>query len=306
MGSGALDIDVVIGEIAATQHGAFTFEQAVAAGVTEGQIRHRYRRGRWLRLHQGVYAVVSSPATFERRVMAMVLAAGDGSVASHLTAAAMHSFPDVNRDTFELSVRPGHQVRMRGVARHRPGRLSRIDVTMVGPIAVTSYARTLVDCTTRLSLGQVARALDAGLVARKVSLLAVERVLAGLAAGPNRRPSVIRMLLDERGDETRKGESRPENRIYRVLVAGGLPTPTQQHWVHVGEWFRLDLAYPDEQVAIEYDSWEFHKTRTAFDGDRKRDRLLQIAGWTILRFTSTSPDDEIIQTIAKFVTFPAS
>jgi very-short-patch-repair endonuclease len=299
----SMDMDVVVGEVAKAQHGAFTHEQAIVAGASEGRIKFRRRSGRWLRLRQGVYAIAGTPETYERKVMAMVLSAGDGAAASHLTAAALHEFPDVDRDTLEVSVLPGHQARVRGVALHRPGRLDANDVTRVGPIAVTSYARTLVDCTTRLSLGQIARALDAGLVARTVSLVAVERVIEGLAAGPNRRPSVIRMLLDERGDETRKGESRPENRIYRVLVAAGLPTPTQQHRVHVGEWFRLDLAYPDDKVAIEYDSWEFHKTRTAFDGDRKRDRLLQIAGWTILRFTSTSSDDEITRTIAEFVTF---
>jgi predicted transcriptional regulator of viral defense system len=202
-------IDDGVAEAAARQHGAFTTEQAVAAGATEGRIRHRARSGRWVRLRQGVYAVAGSPATYERRVMGIVLAAGDGAVASHVTAAVLHEFPDVSQDTLEVSVPPGRQARVRGVPVHRPVRLDDIDVSVVGGIPVTSYARTLIDCTARLSLGQVARALDAGLIAHRTSLFAVERVLEGLAAGPNRRPSVMRTLLDERGDETDKGESRP-------------------------------------------------------------------------------------------------
>ncbi len=297
------DMDVAVGKVAATQYGVFTHGQAVLAGASEGQIKVRRRRGHWLRLRQGVYAVAGTPETYERRVMATVLAANEGAVASHLTAAALHGFPDVSPDTLEISVPPGSHPRLPGVARHRPARLAGIDVSVVGGIPVTSYARTLVDCTARLSLGQIARALDAGLVAKKVSLFAVERVLEGLSAGPNRRPTVIRTLLDERGDETDKGESRPEMRVYRVLVAAGLPAPTQQHWVDVGARYRLDLSYPEAKVAIEYDSWKFHGTRTAFDGDRKRDRLLQIAGWTILRFTSASSDAEIAQTVAEFVAF---
>jgi len=278
-------------------------DQAIGAGLTPGEIQTRLRTKRWELLHPAVYAVAGSPVTYERRAMGMVLAAGDGAVASHLTAAALHDFPDVSRDVMEVSVPPGRQARVRGVPVHRPARLAGIDVSVVGGIPVTSYARTLVDCTARLSLGQIARALDAGLVAKKVSLFAVERVLEGLCAGPNRRPTVIRTLLDERGDETDEAESRPEMRVYRVLVAAGLPAPTQQHWVDVGARYRLDLSYPQAKVAIEYDSWKFHGTRTAFDGDRRRDRLLQIAGWTILRFTSASSDAEVAQTVAEFVRF---
>jgi Transcriptional regulator, AbiEi antitoxin/Protein of unknown function (DUF559) len=298
-----MSMDVVIGDVAARQHGVFTKEQAAAAGATDAVVKHRCRSGRWIRLRQGVYAIAGSPATWERRVMAVVLAAGEGAVASHLTGAALHRFPDVLADTLEVSVPPSRQARVRGIPVHRPGRLHRFDVSVVDGIPVTSFARTLVDCSVRLSLGQLARALDAGLIAHQVSLLAVERVLEGLPPGPNRRPSVIRTLLDERGDETEQGESRPEMRVHRVLVAAGLPAPTQQHWVDVGQRYRLDLAYPAAKIAIEYDSWKFHRARTAFDGDRRRDRLLQIAGWTVLRFTSSTTDEEIISTVAQFVRF---
>ena len=288
------------------QHGVFALRQ-IGPGATDGRIRHRRRSGRWIRLHQGVYAVAGSTATFERRAMAAVLAAGTGAVASHVGAAALHGFPDVSRETVEVSLPPGRQGRVRGVVLHRPARLDPLDVAEVDGIPVTSFGRTLVDCTTRLSLGQVARALDAGLVAGRVSLRAVERSLDGLRAGPNRRTSVIRVLLEERGVETRSAESRPEMRLHRVLVAAGLPAPVQQHPVTVaGEHFRLDLAYPDRLLAIEYDGWDFHRSRSAFDRDRRRDRLLQLAGWTVLRFTSRTSDDELVATVARFVRFPIS
>jgi hypothetical protein len=299
-----MGMDVIIGGLAAMQHGVFTREQASDAGASDAVIKKRRSSGRWIRLRQGVYAIAGAPPTWEQRVMAMVLAAGEGAVASHLTGAALHRFPDVRPGTLEVSVPPTRQARVHGIAVHRPGRLDPLDVSEVDGIPATSFARTLVDCSARLSLGQVARALDAGLIAHQVSLVAVERVLEGLPAGPNRRPSVIRTLLSERGAETEHGESRPEMRVHRVLIAAGLPAPTQQHRVDVdGHRFRVDLAYPERRLAIEYDGWAFHRSRTAFDADRRRDRLLQRSGWTVLRFTSTSSDHEIATTVAEFVRF---
>jgi very-short-patch-repair endonuclease len=57
---------------------------------------------------------------------------------------------------------------------------------------------------------------------------------------------------------------------------------------------RIDLAYPARKLAIELDGWEFHRTRTAFDDDRFRANLLVASGWTLVRFTSRSTDEEIV------------
>jgi very-short-patch-repair endonuclease len=87
-----------------------------------------------------------------------------------------------------------------------------------------------------------------------------------------------------------------------VLRDSGLPKPTQQYQVRVGgQNFRLDLAYPEHKVALEYDGWETHRSRSSFDSDRKRDRLLQLDGWIVLRLTSTTPDAEIVETLRAFV-----
>jgi hypothetical protein len=149
-----------------------------------------------------------------------------------------------------------------------------------------------------LSLGQLARALDAGLVGHAVTLWSVERTVRELKQAPGRHPSKLWTLLGERGSETALAESRPEIRLGRLLASAGLPEPVQQHWVRVRtERFRLDFAYPEQKVAIEYDGWDAHRSRGAFDRDRRRDRLLQLAGWTVLRFTSRSSDAEILDAV---------
>jgi hypothetical protein len=294
--------DVVVGEITRAQAGLITLEQARAAGVTENQIRGRLRSSQWRRAHQGVFAIAGAPQTWEQAVLASVFAVGAGAVASHLCAAALHGFPDAMKTFPEVTAPPGRHPKIRHLKVHRTGTLPEHDVRIVDGIPVTSYARTLVDCTGRMSLGQIARALDAGLVRHDVTLWSVERSLTPLGQAPGRHPSKLWTLLAERGVETELGESKPEMRVFRVLDASDLPAPTQQHRVRFGrDTFRLDLAYPDAKVAVEYDGWDTHKTRTAFDADRRRDRILQVNGWVVLRLTSKTSDAEIVETVRAFV-----
>jgi very-short-patch-repair endonuclease len=71
-----------------------------------------------------------------------------------------------------------------------------------------------------------------------------------------------------------------------------------QHRVRIdGRSYRIDLAYPEVMLAIEYDGWEHHRTRSAFDRDRARGNRLEILGWTVLRFTSQSTDLDIVATV---------
>jgi hypothetical protein len=294
--------DEVVGALAAKQYGLITYEQAGSLGLTRGEIEHRIATKRWRRLRRGVFALVGVPDTYEQRLLAVVLRAGPGAVASHFSGTALQEFPDAIGDSYDVTVEPGFQRRIPGVRVHRPGLLPEYDRTIIRGIPVTTYARTLVDCSGWLSLGQLARALDAGLVRRKVTLWSVNRSLSALAAAPNRHPSKLRLLLEERGVGNLESESRPEIRLLRLIVSSDLPEPTQQHRVGVaGERFRLDFAYPEQKVAIEYDGWDWHSSRSAFDRDRRRDRLLQLAGWTVLRFTSRTSDAEILETLRAFV-----
>jgi hypothetical protein len=294
--------DVIAGEIAARQLGLITRAQALGAGISSNQVRWRQRNGTWRRVRSGVFSMSGAPVTWEQRLLAIVLAGGPGTVASHFSAAGLHDFPDGMREALEVTVLPGTQPRLTGVRIHRPGLLPDHDVRVVDGIPVTSYARTLVDCTGRMSLGQIARALDAGLVGHKVTLWSVERSLSVLGQAPGRHPSKLWTLLAERGQETELGESRPEMRVFRVLNASDLPAPTQQHPVKFGsDRFRLDLAYPDVKLAVEYDGWDAHRSRSAFDADRRRDRILQVNGWVVLRLTSQTSDTEIVESVRPFV-----
>ena len=108
----------------------------------------------------------------------------------------------------------------------------------------------------------------------------------------------MREILAARAPGFHPGESAPELRISRALVAAGLPAPVHQCPFRIGKrTVRADLAYPDAGIVIEYDGWDFHSTRTAFDSDRARANELEILGLTVLRFTSKSSDAQVVATV---------
>jgi very-short-patch-repair endonuclease len=55
-----------------------------------------------------------------------------------------------------------------------------------------------------------------------------------------------------------------------------------------------DFCWPTHHLIVETDGWETHRTRAAFQADRRRDAALQAAGCKVLRFTWRT-DSETIQ-----------
>lgn len=83
-------------------------------------------------------------------------------------------------------------------------------------------------------------------------------------------------------------ESPPESRLRVLLVLAGL-VPVPQFDVHgaEGRWLaRVDLAFPEARLAIEYDGREVHERPDVFVRDRRRQNDLVAAGWTVLRYTA--------------------
>jgi very-short-patch-repair endonuclease len=51
--------------------------------------------------------------------------------------------------------------------------------------------------------------------------------------------------------------------------------------------YRVDFALLAQQVAIEIDGHEYHKTREQRTYDARRQRHLEKLGWRVIRFTGT-------------------
>ncbi len=285
------------------QHGLVHRTQ-VLTSHTPRQLDRLVAQGHLVRVQPEVYRVGGAPDGWEPALMAAVLAAGDGAVASFRAAAHLWGLAGFwETPPVEITTPTRRRVRLRDVRVHDSGTLDGIHVQRRRSIPVTSVARTLCDLTACCWPNQIGRALDDALRRKLVTLGRLRSVYADLATRGRRRSTVMRTLLAERSPSFHPGGSDPEVRMVRVLIGAGLPAPVQQHRVRIeGRTFRIDAAYPDQLVALEYEGFEFHTGRTAFDDRYERDRLLRTSGWLLVYVTSRTTDAQLVRDTVRALT----
>jgi very-short-patch-repair endonuclease len=177
-------------------------------------------------------------------------------------------------------------VERRGSLRSRPGLivhhsvLPGPDVGFVDGCRVTSPVRTAWDLGRRLAPTEAVVAVDA-LAHRhcfEPAVLLESRRNRPHSPGSRRLEEVVRLA-------DRRAESPMETRLRLLLGRHGLPAPDVQHRVCDGwgrEIARLDLAYPDLKLGLEYDGDASHRERRT--RDNHRDMAVAELGWETMRF----------------------
>ena len=289
----------MIDAIARHQLGLFTTQQALRAGVGEKQLARRVREGRYRMMRRGVLAVAAVPPTWEQSVLAAVLAAGDGALASHATAARLHGLEDGPPiDAIEVVAPLGRHVRRPGVRGHRSGILFDADRAVAGVVPCTAPARTLIDLSGRLSAIDLGRLADRLVRNKSMTWAHLVAAVPRFRVAPGRAPTVVVQVLRDRWPGYDPGESDFEARVLRIIHRAGLPMPVQQHVIVAGgHRYRVDLAYPELRVGFEVDGWADHGHRTAFDADRRRNNLIALQAWRLFHLTWRMADEEILAVV---------
>jgi hypothetical protein len=275
------DADSILAAHAAEHHGVFRSQHARMAGLGKRQIGRRITEHHWQRLYRDVYRVNGSPITWRGDLLAACWAGGFRAVASHRSAAELHGLPGRRRDLVEITCPRWRRAHQQQVWVHETKALEPGDITVVDGIAVTSAARTLFDLGGVYRKGTVELALEStlrrGLVTEGELMALVKRVSrSGRPGGP-----ILRELLAAREPGRRATASEMETLLLQAIRSHGLPEPVTQHEVWHGSCFvgRVDAAYPDARIAIEYDSDEFHSGRVPTRRDRARRHELIAASW---------------------------
>ena len=248
------------------------------------ELRAAVRGGQLRRLSHGVYVGSHVEDTLRTRVRAHGLRLGPTAVFSHETAAALlGSALDVDpASPLSVIVPPGSAVGTGAGLRRRLLTLGREDVTRYDGVRVTTPARTVLDLAAGADEELAVVAVDALLHAWPVALpSAVERLPALAARRGVRR---VRRVLAIAEPLT---ESPMESRLRLLLVRAGFPRPEAQYVVRApsGRFIaRVDLAYPDLRVAVEYDGRAAHPVGLA--RDRERAWELRQAGWVAVHVTA--------------------
>jgi very-short-patch-repair endonuclease len=300
--------DVRIGRIAARQHGVFAWTQALECGLTPKGIEHRLKAGRWRRLRRGVYTLIGAPATFERDVMAAVLAGGSGALATGRTAAALFRLDGVERKVLEIVVPQRRQPRIVGVSVHRSD-VPRTDATEIDRIPVTTPARTLIDLARVVHENVLEDALDGAVRRKLVDPRLLEERLEQMTRNGRTGAGVLLRLVRKRTVFNVAG-SLWENKVRRVLTRAGLPEPVRQFVItdERGDFVaRVDLAYPENRIYIEYDGGQ-HADPRQRAADLERQNRLTALGWRPLRFIDADfkkPPDAIVAKVSAARRFSA-
>jgi predicted transcriptional regulator of viral defense system len=91
--------------IASEQQGYFTAKQAMACGFDGDLLAHHTGRGRFLRVHRGVYRLRDYPSSPREEVAAAWLAAGkDAAVISHESALDLLDLSDITPGAIHITV----------------------------------------------------------------------------------------------------------------------------------------------------------------------------------------------------------
>ena len=90
-----------------------------------------------------------------------------------------------------------------------------------------------------------------------------------------------------------RAESLPESRLRVVLTLDGLQ-PVPQYWIHDqhGRIARVDLAFPEQRLAVEYDGDWRDGELWALNRDRERLNRVHAAGWDVVFVTAPLLRDE--------------
>ncbi len=255
------------------QYGLLRAADLLAEGLTRDQIDRRLAHCRLNRIQRGVYALGHTAVRDEARWLATLWGCREGTVLSHVTAAAYHRMGlDVTHGPVHVSS-TSRAKRRPGVVTHQVRHLVDVDVFRSGPFVVTRIPRTLVDLADVLTWAEYRALADAQ------PSLRVDRIREAQARTPFRpgAPLVTR-LVDADDAHTR---SEFERRYLRFAAAYGVPRPDGLNERVAGH--RADCVYRAARLVVELDGRAFHRRRSQMRADRRRDRGYQRAGNRIIR-----------------------
>jgi hypothetical protein len=256
-----------------------TVEQLYRLGLSRSGVHNRVARGRLHRLYRGVYAVGHTSLALDGKRLAAVFACGPGAALSHRSAGALWG---ICRGQAKWDVTTA------GRGRKAPAniRLHRVRAPLGAAVAnchgipITTVSRTLLDLADVLPRQALERALHE---AEHLRLLDARELTENIGGASGRRTKALAAALAEPSPGITR--SVLEERFADLVAKAGLPPPRRNVHVHIrGGLVEVDVLWPDEMVIVELDG-AAHRTRRAFEADRRRDAALASEGYVVVRLT---------------------
>jgi very-short-patch-repair endonuclease len=260
--------------LATAANGVVARSELRLAGFTKAEIDGRVAKGLLIPEFRGVYRVGHRAASTEARYTAAVKACGAEALLSG--RAAGYGFALLKGSPPPPEVIAPTERTVKGVTTHC-GKVAREDQTIWRGIPITTVARTLTDLAGTLPLNALARAFHEAEIKHGTT---PEQIEAALQRRPNAKGAAnLRRIT--RGEEP-VTLSRLERRFLELLREAGLPLPETNR--PTGS-YRVDCRWPEHRLTVELDSYRYHRSRHAWEQDRRRDREARARGDEIRRYT---------------------
>jgi hypothetical protein len=246
----------------------------------------------WRRLFRNVYADATVVDSHRIRCLAADAfltpsgAAIAGRSAATIYGAGLSQVTDPIEVIVPASLRFGP---VRGLLIHSAADLREDEIRWIARAAVTDPVRTCWDLAQWLDVVEAVVLVDRMLGQRVVAAKSLARYAdLRLTERGAVRFATVRRLADPRS------ESPQESRLRVRLVLAGLPRPVAQFEVFSGGAFlaRVDLAWPEMKIAIEYDGRWHVGSVAQLERDRRRLNRLVAAGWIVLHVTAARMRDD--------------
>ncbi len=282
--------DRALSDLARRQHGVVSREQLLDLGWSKDEVNWRLRSGRLHRVHGGVYAVGYRRVSKQGWWMAALLASGPNALLGHQTAAALWGLRGYSGGAIHATV-PRKSTSSKRIRRHfshvPPDERSERE-----GIPVTSVHRTIFDLSATVSVDEVVAMIKEAEYLNLWDRLSLWDLLERYPAkrgSRNLRFALKRITEEPVGQKRSKLEERfaPFLRRHRLLL------PRFNDWIPLDpKPYRVDCHWPQHHLIVELDGWEGHKTKSAFQDDRARDRALRVAGYSVIHLTWAQLDSD--------------
>jgi very-short-patch-repair endonuclease len=261
--------------LAAAQSGVASRSQLLAAGVSDSAIKRALRSGGLHLIYKGVYSTQAPElASEDALLIAALLAAGDGAVLSHGTAAWRWSLIPAPPTSIELAV-PHRRTAPPGLTLHR-SRFRPGDLILTAPLPTTSVPRTLLDLAVRYDQRALRKALAEAEFHHNTRPTDIQQTLRqGHPGSAN-----LRAALDHHIPGHGTAKSRLERHFRQLLIQHGIELPLRNE--PLGPW-TIDCLWPDRRVAVELDGRQHDRPHQA-DSDDDRDLWLRRHGYIARRY----------------------
>ena len=165
---------------------------------------------------------------------------------------------------------------------------------IIDGIPVTSVERVFLDMGTVLGSQPLRSLLEA---AQRKGSFEYDRVLHAIErSNGHRGVGPLRAALALLGDSAPATRSDLEILFLELIRAAGLPEPSV-NVVVIGDV--VDFSWPEYNLVVEVDSWEYHRLRRPFEEDKRRGNRLELAHVMVLRYTDKVLREEPERVIAE-------